>query len=113
MFGKLLTLEYNHYYTIRKDRPDYDDFIVMLKKRIDMYQDFMFTRDYSQFTRIITVEEMERDFDVEFENGIKIKYHFFQGEKRQEIMDKVEYNLPDPQFKSYNKKQFDQALGRK
>jgi len=89
MFNKIASLNFNTYYTIRLDRPDVYDFYEMLKKRIDLFGDFEFSNDYTQFKRIIPYKQ-------EYANntsGLMYQLNYFK-EDEVPTYDISKYNLP-------------------
>ena len=61
MFSKLTSLHYRVYYRIDPNRTDKAEFVAMLKKRIDLYNDFEFIRGMTYFRRIYTVDNWEAE----------------------------------------------------
>lgn len=61
MFSKLETLPFNTYFPVSPDRKDYDQFIAMVKKRIDIFDDFIFSDDYSKIRRCKPQKEVIKE----------------------------------------------------
>ncbi len=53
MFNNLSTLELGRWMNIKQDRPDLEEFIKVIKKRIDEMDDFIFSDDYKKFKRVL------------------------------------------------------------
>lgn len=53
MFNNLSTLELGRWMNIKQDRPDLEEFIKVIKKRIDEMDDFIFSDDYKTFKRVL------------------------------------------------------------
>ncbi len=103
MFINLDTLPFNdQWLNIRKDRIDLDRFVEVIKKRIQRKNDFVFNEDYTQFKRV-------KPFEIARSN--QITYSIEWREDTGELNEK-ERNLPDPKWKRYTKKEWDQLTGR-
>lgn len=65
MFNNLNTLtEVNKWYGIKQDRSDLEAFINVIKKRIDLNNDFEFSNDYTMFKRVLPFSSMIHDHNV-------------------------------------------------
>jgi len=97
MFNKLCSLDFNTYYTIRHDREDLYKFYVMLKKRIDNFDDFLFSDDYTKFKKVIPFSKFIQTLNNP--GGISYKIECYSSEELN-----IDYSyLPPPVFTPANK----------
>lgn len=63
LFTNLNTLEtLNKWYGIKQDRPDKEDFVNALKKRIHLCGDFEFSNCYQKFRRVLPFNSLLVDW---------------------------------------------------
>ena len=85
------------WFNIPADRPDRDKLISAIKKRIDMYGDFVFDTDYSRFKRIVPFSEFYKSLSNP--GGISYKIECYSSEEIN-----IDYShLPPPVFTPANK----------
>jgi len=73
MHQKLLSLHYHVHYRIDPNRPDLEDFIKMLKHRIDVYDDFIFIKDMKFFMRTYTIQNWDQE---NFDYNMRLLYEY-------------------------------------
>lgn len=98
-------LEHNipdyRWYRIEDDREDRDKFISAIKKRIDIFNDYEFNRDYTKFRRVDTSP-------IPHGMTYTIEWHPNSYE-----LNEKERNLPDPVFRNLTKKEKEHYQSRR
>lgn len=100
-FNNLERIQGYKWYRIPDDRPDRVDLIEAIKKRIEMYEDFIFNADYTEFRR---VPPSKATTDKIF------TFEFWKDEELPPYEPRTD--LPVVKPKPYDSKKFKQALGR-
>lgn len=92
-------------YPFESLKHDKDKLLAVVKLRIDHRKDFEITNDYTGFKKIIPP-------NTQFGRSGAITYTI-QSKKDTGKLTEKEKNLPDPEWKSYSKAQWDKLIGRK
>lgn len=99
--------ELNKWYAFTQAKERKEDLLEVVKLRIDLSGDFRISNDYKCFKRIESPPPKEQNLNYTGEITYLIEYHPDKGE-----LNEKERNLPDPKFKSYTKKEWDQLSSR-
>lgn len=95
------------WYPFSKAKERQDELLEIVKLRKELSGDFIISDDHKYFKRIEMPTER-----LKIPNTGEITYSIQWREDTGELTEK-EKNLPDPEWKSYSKAQWDKLIGRK